>query len=214
MLEINNANKSFGPKDLFRHFTATAATGRITALTGISGSGKSTLLNCIGGLDTLDSGSIEFAGTAITGLSKSKLRALRQTTIGYLFQDYALIPEQTVRNNLILALPRDQRTLLGAATKPGLRAIDTALTAVGLEGYASREVYALSGGEQQRVAVARLLLRTPSLILADEPTGALDAANRDVVLQHLRTLADDSATVLISTHDPAVTEFSDAEIRL
>ena len=139
---------------------------------------------------------------------------MRQTTIGYLFQDYALIPEQTVRNNLILALPRDQRTLLGAATKPGLRAIDTALTAVGLEGYASREVYALSGGEQQRVAVARLLLRTPSLILADEPTGALDAANRDVVLQHLRTLADDGATVLISTHDPAVTEFSDAEIRL
>lgn len=113
-----------------------------------------------------------------------------------------------------LALPRDQRTLLGRATKPGLHAIDTALTAVGLEGYASREVYALSGGEQQRVAVTRLLLRTPSLILADEPTGALDAANRDVVLQHLRTLADDGATVLISTHDPAVTEFSDAEIRL
>ena len=98
MLEIKNANKSFGPKDLFRHFTATAATGRITALTGISGSGKSTLLNCIGGLDTLDSGSIEFAGTAITGLSKSKLRALRRNTIGYLFQDYALIPEQTVRS--------------------------------------------------------------------------------------------------------------------
>ena len=91
MLEIKNANKSFGPKDLFRDFTATATTGRITSLTGISGSGKSTLLNCIGGLDTLDSGSIEFANTPITALSKSKLRALRRNTIGYLFQDYALI---------------------------------------------------------------------------------------------------------------------------
>lgn len=142
----------------------------MVALTGPSGAGKSTLLNCLGLLDEPTGGSITVDDATVTGLNSGRARRFRRDKLGYLFQNYALIDSASVETNLALATGGSRRT-----TAPLFKA---ALAQVGLTGREKSPVHQLSGGEQQRVALARLIVKQPTIILADEPTGALTPTTR------------------------------------
>ena len=145
-----------------------------------------------------------------TILGYRKARKYRRDYVGYLFQDYTLIPDQTVYDNINLAT-RPNKIL---PTKAMLTQITQALDQVGLAGYERRQVCELSGGEQQRVAIARLLVRPPKVVLADEPTGALDYDNSLRVIAHLRDLADGGASVVVATHSDLVADSADQHIKV
>ncbi len=176
-------------------------------IVGASGSGKSTLLNIIGLLETVDKGRVSIDDlTDITPQSNKAISIIRYK-FNYLFQNYALIDEETVEYNLKLAL----RFTKG--NKKEL--IRKALKKVGLDGYEKAKIYQLSGGEQQRVALARVILKPSKYILADEPTGSLDPDNRDIVIKTLRRLnKEDNKTVIIVTHDTYVADQCDRIIKI
>ncbi len=206
MITVSNLTKSFHKQPpLWENLSFDVPPHSITALTGPSGSGKSTLLNCIGALETPDSGSIQVFGTEVTKLGYRKARKYRHDYVGYLFQDYALIPDQTVYDNINLAARPNQIF----PSKAMLTQVAEVLEQVGLAGYERRQVCELSGGEQQRVAIARLLVRPPKVVLADEPTGALDHDNSLRVIGHLRDLADGGASVVVATHSDLVADSAD-----
>lgn len=144
-----------------------------------------------------------------TILGYRKARKYRRDYVGYLFQDYALISDQTVYDNINLAARLNKNP-----TKAMFTQIAQALDQVGLAGYERRQVCELSGGEQQRVAIARLLVRPPKVVLADEPTGALDYDNSLRVIAHLRDLADGGASVVVATHSDLVTDSADQHIKV
>ena len=211
MITVSNLTKSFHKQPpLWENLSFDVPPHSVTALTGPSGSGKSTLLNCIGALETPDSGSIQVFGTEVTKLGYRKTRKYRRDYVGYLFQDYALIPDQTVYDNINLAA-RPNKIL---PTKAMVPQIAQALDQVGLAGYERRQVCELSGGEQQRVAIARLLVRPPKVVLADEPTGALDHDNSLRVIAHLRDLADGGASVVVATHSDLVADSADQHMKV
>lgn len=203
MIQVQDATKSFGQRTLWRGVDLTVGDREMVALTGPSGSGKSTLLNCIGLLETLDSGQVLVDGERITGASARRTRRYRRDRLGYLFQSYALIENATIRQNLDVVInDRGDRRAFRARQ-------DEALEAVGLGGRAAEPVHRLSGGEQQRVALARLIVKRPTVILADEPTGALDDANQEMVMAHLRALARAGASVVVATHSGYVRQTCD-----
>ncbi|WP_440219395.1 ABC transporter ATP-binding protein [Corynebacterium striatum] len=174
---------------------------------GVSGSGKTTLLNLLGGLISPDKGSIMWDGNNIASLSAGRLRKYRRECVGYLFQDYGLVPDLTVVDNVKLAASNVSRRAFDEA-------LDSALTQVRLRGYEKRVVSGLSGGEQQRVALARILVSKPKIVLADEPTGALDEDNAQLVVEHLRAFADQGAVVVVATHSKHVADQADCEVTL
>lgn len=209
-LRVRGLAFSYGTRVLWSDIDLDIPTGRLHALVGPSGSGKTTLLNCLGLLAQPRAGTIEFDGVELTELGSGHVRRFRRDSLGYLFQDYALIEDATIRENLKVAM-RTRRWSRSAS----VTAMTSALERVGLDGQRLGDHVAhLSGGEQQRVALARLLVRRPGLVLADEPTGALDAANGLVVIQHLRDLATEGACVVIATHNQAVRESCDSETQL
>ena len=211
MITVSNLTKSFHKQPpLWENLSFDVPPHSITALTGPSGSGKSTLLNCIGALETPDSGSIQVFGTEVTMLGYRKARKYRHDYVGYLFQDYALIPDQTVYDNINLAARPNQIF----PSKAMLTQVAEVLEQVGLAGYECRQVCELSGGEQQRVAIARLLVRPPKVVLADEPTGALDHDNSLRVIAHLRDLADGGASVVVATHSDLVADSADQHMKV
>lgn len=184
-------------------FTTTIEAGRLTALTGSSGKGKTTLLNMLGGLTTPDSGSIEFEGQDIAAMSSRARRKFRRANIGYLFQDYGLVSDLSVLENVKIAVPRVSRAALAET-----------LAEVGLAGAEKRTVSELSGGEQQRIALTRLILTEPKIVLADEPTGSLDQANSELVLKHLRRFVQRGAVVVVATHSPFIADNADEVVKL
>ncbi|MET8813119.1 ABC transporter ATP-binding protein [Streptomyces sp. NPDC004549] len=202
MIEIENLSKSYGPRTLWSGLGFTVARGELLALTGPSGSGKSTLLNCLGLLDEPTSGAMRHEGRDITRFSPRATRRYRRDVLGYLFQNYALIENATVAANLAVAM-KPRRARKDAPT------IAQALERVGLAGREKDQVHRLSGGEQQRVALARLIVKQPALVLADEPTGALDHDNTTMVVDVLRSMSDDGCAVVIATHDDAVRDRCD-----
>ncbi len=211
MIELSDVTKTFGTKTLFTGLNYEFPSSAVTAITGTSGCGKSTLLNCIGALMKPDAGHInvitDSSTVDVTSLGNRGQRRYRHEFIGYLFQDYALIDDKSVAENVKLvldAIPRAEHKSV----------ITKALEQVGLSGYEQRIVFELSGGEQQRVGLARLLAKNPAIILADEPTGALDPGNAEMVLTHLRRFADQGATVIIATHDPQVVAMADNHLTL
>ena len=211
MITVSNLTKSFHKQPpLWENLSFDVPPHSITALTGPSGSGKSTLLNCIGALETPDSGNIQVFGTEVTKLGYRKARKYRRDYVGYLFQDYALIPDQTVYDNINLAARPNQIF----PSKAMLTQVAEVLEQVGLAGYERRQVCELSGGEQQRVAIARLLVRPPKVVLADEPTGALDHDNSLRVIAHLRDLADGGASVVVATHSDLVAGSADQHMKV
>ncbi|KTR08883.1 ABC transporter ATP-binding protein [Curtobacterium luteum] len=203
-IEVRSAVKRRGTRLLWNGLSFDVGAGEFVTVLGPSGSGKSTLLDCIGHLDRFDAGTLRVGGVA-AGRSNRRARAVRRRSLGYLFQDFGLVPELTAAENIAIAVPRRLRDGRAAA-----RALGT----VGLTGVASRRAFELSGGEQQRVALARLFVKRPAVILADEPTSALDAANEGLVLDTLRDLAGKGAAVLVATHSAGVQAVSDRSVVL
>ncbi|MFV0405654.1 MAG: ABC transporter ATP-binding protein [Propioniciclava sp.] len=209
MLQISDVGLAYGDHSLWQGVEFTVQPGEMTAVIGPSGSGKSSLLNCVGMLVKPDSGAIMFEGADLVRFGGGQQRQFRRAQLGYLFQNYALMEDASVTANLLVAT-RAARLRRRAAVE----AMEEALAQVGLAGMRSHRVAQLSGGEQQRVAMARLLVRSPRLVLADEPTGALDADNRAVVMSHLRRLAEAGAVVLVATHDDTVRHACDTTLDL
>jgi putative ABC transport system ATP-binding protein len=209
MLETSDLTMTYGDRTLWRGLDLTLKPGQLTALTGPSGSGKSTLLNCLGLLERPAGGEIRFDGQELTRMRPGAVRRFRRDHLGYLFQNYALVENATIAQNLDVALR--VKGLRGAAARTVL---SESLERVGLAGREDDRVSRLSGGEQQRVAVARLIVRKPSLVLADEPTGALDQGNTETVVSLLRGLADNGACVVIATHDEWVRDHCDDTVSL
>lgn len=205
MIEIKNLNKMFDDRVIFNNFNLIIEDGEMIAISGASGSGKTTLLNILGKLDK------DYSGDII--VDNKNLKSITQTsylrnTIGYLFQNYALADNLTVTKNLDFSMKYSD--------DKSLEAKEHALEMVGLnpKEYLTKKIYALSGGEQQRVALARLFLKPCSIILADEPTGSLDVKNRDIVLEILRKMNKNGKTVILVTHDPYVLTVCDKVIKI
>ena len=183
--------------------------GELVAVMGPSGSGKSTLLNLAGALDRPTSGQVEIARENVGGLTADELAALRRRRVGMVFQDYNLIPALTAAENIALPLELDGATVAGARGQAR-----EALAMVGLVGLADRFPDELSGGQQQRVALARALVGPRRLVLADEPTGALDSVTGGEVLELLRARCDAGAAGLLVTHEPRHAAWADRVVYL
>ena len=204
VLVVSSLKKSFGSRVLWENIDLRAERGTLTGLIGASGSGKSTLLNCIGLLTAPDGGRISFDGVELLEMGSTRRRIFRRDTLGYLFQNYALMEDATVKENLAVAMRGRKDT----------GRMREALESVGLADRLNTRVATLSGGEQQRVALARIMVKAAKLILADEPTGALDPTNAGIVMGHIRAIADQGACVVIATHDPFVMDSCDQLLNL
>lgn len=179
--------------------------GTLVALRGRSGSGKTTLLNCIGGLDRPTTGRIWLNDQEVTALGEKALVQLRRRQIGFVFQSHALLPTYSARENVNLML-----RLAGTPRREWQARTIEVLRLVGLGKWMDHRPYELSGGQQQRVAIARAIAPRPEVILADEPTGELDSATGQQILQLFRQIVDvENATILIATHDLTVDAFTD-----
>ena len=183
--------------------------GELVAVMGASGSGKSTLLAVAGGLSTPTAGEVIVEGTWLSEAKPGDIARLRRRTLGYVFQDFNLIPTLTARENVTLPLELD-----GWKTRKAITAADDALASVGLTDRASHYPDDLSGGQQQRVAIARAVVGPRKLILADEPTGALDSETSDVVLRMLRRRVDAGAGGILVTHEARHAAWADRIIFL
>lgn len=188
-IEIVNVTKKYGSKEIFTDLNLTFEAGKSYALIGGSGSGKSTLLNIIGRLEKIDSGKVLVDKQDIW---KTKERTYFKNTIGYVFQNYSLIENKTVYDNLKL-LNKDKKIISEILEKVGLST-----------DYLKHKIYELSGGQAQRVAIARMLMKPRKIILADEPTGALDSEIGNEIINLLLSEAAKNNYVIIETHDPAV----------
>jgi putative ABC transport system ATP-binding protein len=184
--------------------------GEILAVRGRSGSGKTTLLNLIGGLDRPTAGSVEVDGRDVSGASDRDQSELRRTTVAYVFQTFGLIPILSAAENVEIPL-----RLLATDPVERERRVHELLGLVGLSGRANHRPAELSGGEQQRVSVARALAARPKLLLADEPTGQLDLETGRRIMRLLRdVVAAEGVTVIVATHDPAMLDVADRVVEL
>lgn len=183
--------------------------GELIAVTGRSGSGKTTLLNMAGALDEPTSGEVIVAGENLATMSKNDLARVRRVAVGYVFQQFNLLPSLTAAENISLPLELD-----GMKPNEARRLAEKALEEVEMAGMADRYPDQLSGGEQQRVAIARGLIGPRSVLLADEPTGALDEATSESILKVLRSRCDAGAAALMVTHEPAYAAWADRVVRL
>ncbi|MGH0521329.1 putative bacteriocin export ABC transporter [Bacillus toyonensis] len=198
-IELKNISKKYENKQVLDNFNLVVNKGEMMAITGQSGTGKSTLLNIVGLLEEPDSGDVIIQGIENAWKSEKKQIELFRYIIGYLFQNYALIDNETVSKNLDVALEYVKLPNKDDKKKE-------VLEKVGLLDKLNSKIYQLSGGEQQRIALARLMLKKNDIILADEPTGSLDEVNRDQVLSILKSLNNEGKTILIVTHDPEVSK--------
>lgn len=208
-ITLSNIRKKFGNKILFQEFSLKIERGEFLAIMGESGAGKTTLLNMMGLLEKPDSGTITICGQKNPGFSSHAAVELRRHHISYLFQNYGLIDTETVEGNMRTATHFKQ-----ISRKKERLLIEGALEQVGLRGYEKRKVYTLSGGEQQRVALAKVIAKSPQIIFADEPTGSLDERNRNYVLEILKELNYRGKTIVVVTHDPYVNECAAHHIML
>jgi putative ABC transport system ATP-binding protein len=194
-----------GPQvEVLRDLSFRVEPGEFVAITGASGSGKSTLLNILGLLDRPDGGSYRFDGREWSGASDDDLSDARNRRIGFVFQQFHLLDRDTALRNVTLPLVYAEGDV-GDVRARG----EKALAAVGLAHRVEHRPFEMSGGEQQRVAVARALINDPALILADEPTGNLDTAAGEEVVGLFRRLHDEGRTIIMVTHDPAVAARAD-----
>lgn len=202
MIEIKGLKKGFDDKVLFFDFNLEIKDGQFVVFSGVSGCGKTTLLNIIGAIEKFDDGEIIVDGIDIS--NKRKHLNYFRTKVGFLFQNYALVDNKTVKENLKF-VRKDCKTELS---------IEQVLEIVGLSNKLNKKVYTLSGGEQQRVALARLMLKKCDIILADEPTGSLDKKNAEVVLNILRKFNEQGKTIILVTHDEEVKKIGDVVVEL
>ena len=205
IIELKNVSKSYDGRKIIDNLTISIPENSLVAITGKSGSGKSTILNMIGLLESIDSGSIKINGNNIPNINSSKATMLRRKTINYLFQSYALISDITVWDNLMIAME-----FLDLSKKEKNDEIDKVLRDLDIFILKNKKVNTLSGGEQQRVALARCILKPGNLILADEPTGSLDPKMAEIVFELIKYLRDKyNKTVIIVTHDISLANKAD-----
>lgn len=208
-IQTNQLKKSYlagaGKNEVLKGVSLSLEKGKIGVILGPSGSGKSTLMNLIGGVDKADSGSISVDSVEITALGDDKLTDYRRESVGFVFQFYNLIPNLTARENV---------EVIEQIAKEPLR-IDEVFAAVGLEGRQNSFPRELSGGEQQRVSIARAIVKNPKLLLCDEPTGALDyETSRDVLALLQKVNHEFGTTILMITHNRAIADMADVVYKL
>ncbi|XVV09876.1 ABC transporter ATP-binding protein [Actinoplanes sp. CA-131856] len=214
MLRVEGVRRTFGKGPAavhaLRDVSFEVEPGTMVALVGRSGSGKTTLLNVIGGLDRADAGSVAVDGVDVSSLDEDGLSRLRRERVSYVFQTFGLIPVLSAAENVAVPL-----RLAGAERAERERRVALLLDLVGLAGHAKQRPGELSGGQQQRVAIARALAASPRLLIADEPTGQLDAETGLSVMALLRGVVEsEGVTALVSTHDPVMMELADRVIRI
>jgi putative ABC transport system ATP-binding protein len=210
ILQVTDVSRSFGAVKALTDVSFQVERGTMTALVGRSGSGKTTLLNVVGGLDRPDTGSVVVDGTEVTALDDDGLSRLRREKVAYVFQTFGLIPVLSAAENVGVPLRL-------ARTDPDEREkrVATLLDLVGLADHARQRPDQLSGGQQQRVAIARALASSPRLLVADEPTGQLDAETGLSVMALLRGVVEsEGVTVLVSTHDPVMMALADRTLTI
>lgn len=214
MIEIRNVTKTYNKNKshactALKNVSLTIADNEFVVIWGKSGAGKSTLMHLIGCIDRFESGSLVIDGTDISRAKDSKLAEIRNKDIGIVLQDFALIPDYTVYENVEIPL-------IFSDVKPKARKklCAEALKSVGLEAYKDKLSNELSGGQKQRVAIARAIVNNPKYILADEPTGALDTKNSADILDIFEALHQNGKTVIIITHDEAVAARSERIITI
>lgn len=212
ILQARNLKKYYGKGETQVHaldgVNLEIEAGKFVAIVGTSGSGKSTLLNMLGGLDTPTSGTVTIGNTELSGLKEEQLTVFRRRRIGFIFQNYNLIPTLNVWENIVFPIAMDGQ-------KPDKKFIEEIIGLLGLE----QKIYSLpnnlSGGQQQRVAIARALASKPDIILADEPTGNLDSRTSDNVIHLLQMTSQKlQQTIIMITHNPEIAQLTDQTIRI
>ena len=208
MIELQHIWKQFGSRIIFSDLNLNFQSGMVYALIGDSGCGKTTLLNMLAKLETFDKGEIIYKGKSLTSLKNEEFY---RNELGYLFQNFGLLESQTIRENLELGLIGKKQN----KKQEKERLLLQALQAVRLD-YLSlnQKIYELSGGEAQRVALAKIILKNPPLILADEPTASLDPKNSKEIMEILLELRNANRTIIIATHNPSIWKMADQIIRL
>ena len=208
MIELQHIWKQFGSRIIFSDLNLNFQSGMVYALIGDSGCGKTTLLNMLAKLETFDKGEIIYKGKSLTSLKNEEFY---RNELGYLFQNFGLLESQTIRENLELGLIGKKKN----KKQEKERRLLQALQAVRLD-YLSlnQKIYELSGGEAQRVALAKIILKDPPLILADEPTASLDPKNSKEIMEILLELRNANRTIIIATHNPSIWKMADQVIHL
>ena len=214
LLTVRGVHRTFGSGaaavHALRDISFEVEPGTMVALVGRSGSGKTTLLNVIGGLDRPDSGEVTVDGVEVTGLDEDGLSQLRRERVSYVFQNFGLIPVLSAAENVGVPL-----RLARAEPKEREHRVELLLELVGLADHARQRPGELSGGQQQRVAIARALAASPRLLIADEPTGQLDAETGLSVMALIRGIVEsEGVTALVSTHDPVMMALADRVVRI
>jgi len=206
VISVQNLSRKFGSVNAIEDINFQINKGEFVAIMGPSGSGKTTLLNILSCLDTPTNGEYYLDGIATSGLSDTEQTRIRRDRIGLVFQQFHLLPYLTALENLMLA----QHYHSSADEAQALAALEQ----VGMGHRANHRPSQLSGGEQQRVCIARALINEPSIILADEPTGNLDEANENMIMQMFQKLHNEGRTIVLVTHNPAFGEITERTIRL
>ncbi|MFF0590272.1 MULTISPECIES: ABC transporter ATP-binding protein [unclassified Streptomyces] len=214
MVRVQDVRKSYGRDSAAVHalrgVSFDVPQGELVALKGRSGSGKTTLLNIVGGLDTPDAGRVEVDGRDLAELDEDGLLALRRDRVGFVFQSFGLIPILTAAENVGVPM-----RLRRAAPRVREERVELLLSLVGLADHAAQRPGELSGGQQQRVAIARALANEPALLIADEPTGQLDAETGHSVMELLRAVVrSERVTALVATHDATLLDLADRVLEL
>ena len=208
MIELQHIWKQFGSRVIFSDLSLNFQGGMVYALIGDSGCGKTTLLNMLAKLETFDKGEIFYKGNSLTSIKNEEFY---RNELGYLFQNFGLLESQTIRENLELGMIGKKKN----KKQEKERLLLQALQAVRLD-YLSlnQKIYELSGGEAQRVALAKIILKNPPLILADEPTASLDPKNSKEIMEILLELRNANRTIIIATHNPSIWKMADQVIHL
>jgi len=213
LIELTDVKKTYGTKDsainALQGVSVSIKEGEMVAIMGKSGCGKSTLLNILGGLITMDSGEYYYKGEKVITSKQKNLTMLRRKEIGFIVQYFALVDDMNIYKNVELPLK-----YLGYSSKERKSRVLKALEELELSAKKKAYPTELSGGQQQRVAIARAIVKNPDLILADEPTGALDEMTGEIVMDIFRKLNKNGKTIIIVTHDPNIAAKCDRTIRL
>lgn len=208
MLELRNIRKSYGPVKVLNDISLSFIPGEIMSIVGPSGAGKTTLLQIAGTLDRPDSGQVIFNGIDLLKLKDKKLSKFRNFNLGFIFQFHQLLPEFSALENV--ALPA---LIGGKKKKTAFQEAEKWLSELGLSHRLNHKPSELSGGEKQRTAIARALINTPSIVLADEPTGSLDSKNRDEIKMIISDLREKyNQSFVIVTHDPEMADIADRKV--